>query len=50
MTGTLHEDQYTFLIVSRSFLLVTRNQTNAVEKIKTHISCSKKFFYSKIAK
>jgi len=25
MTGTLHEDQYTFLIISRSFLLRMRN-------------------------
>ena len=25
ITGTLHEDQYTFLIISRSFLLIMRN-------------------------
>jgi len=25
MTGTLHEDQYTFFIISRSFLLRMRN-------------------------
>jgi len=25
MTGTLHEDQYIFLIISRSVLLRTRN-------------------------
>jgi len=25
MMGTLHEDQYTFLIISRSFLLRMRN-------------------------
>jgi len=35
MTGTLHEDQYTFLIISR-FLEYEMIQTKVVEKIKTH--------------
>ena len=39
MTGTLHEDPYTFLIISRLFLLVIRNVSDKfVEKIKTHMS------------
>jgi hypothetical protein len=46
ITGTLHEDQYSFFILSRSFLLEWEmNQTNVVEKIKTHILCSVKFFF-----
>ena len=36
--ATLHEEQYTFLILSRSVLLRMRNiLENSVEKIKTHI-------------
>jgi len=35
ITGTLHEDEYTFLIISLSFLLRMRNVV-VVEKIKTH--------------
>jgi len=36
--GTLHKDQYTFMIISRSFLLRMRNMSDKfVEKIKTHI-------------
>ena len=34
--GTLHEDKYTFLIISRSALL----RITVVEKIKTLILCS----------
>ena len=35
VTGTLHEDQYTFFIISRPFLLRMRNVTDKiVEKIK----------------
>ena len=38
MTGTLHEDQYTFMIMSRSFFLDKEMfQTKVVEKIKIHI-------------
>jgi hypothetical protein len=37
--GTLHEDQYTFMIMSCSFILRTGNLSeNLVEKFKTHIS------------
>jgi len=38
LTGTLHEDQYRFLIISRSLLLRMRNVSDKiVEKIKkTH--------------
>ena len=36
--GTLHDDQYTFLIISRSFLLRMENVPDKIlEKIKTHI-------------
>jgi hypothetical protein len=39
--GTLHEDLYTFFIISCSFLLKMRKfQTKGVAKIKTHILCS----------
>ena len=45
MTGTLREDQYTFLIIYRSFLLRMRNVSDKiVGKIKTHILCSVIFF------
>jgi len=38
MTGTLHEGRYTFLIISRSFLLRMRNVSDSfAEKIKTYI-------------
>ena len=41
MTGTLHEDQYTFLITSRSFLLRMRNISDkSLKKIKTHFEFS----------
>jgi len=44
ITGTSHEDQYTFLI-SRSFLLRTRNVSDkCVEKVKTHILFSVTYF------
>jgi len=45
--GYLHEDQYTFFIKSRSFLLRMRNQTKVVEKIETHILFSVTVFYKK---
>jgi len=41
ITGTLREDQYTFLIISRPlFLEWEMFQTKVVEKIKTHILCT----------
>ena len=30
MTGTLHEDRYTFLIISRSFLLRMKNVSDKI--------------------
>ena len=45
ITGALHEDLYTILIISRSVLLRMRNVSDkAVEKLKTHILCSVTFF------
>jgi len=45
MTGTLGEDQYTFLIISRSILLRMRNiSEKVVGKIKMHILTSVTFF------
>jgi hypothetical protein len=45
ITGTLHEDQYTFLIISRSVLLRMRNVSDTVvEKINTHVLCSGTYF------
>ena len=42
--GTLHEDQYTFFITSRSNLLRIKTfQTKVVEKMKIQSSCSKSF-------
>jgi hypothetical protein len=45
ITGTLHEDKHTFLIISRPILLKLRNVSdkNFIE-IQTHISCSIKLF------
>jgi len=42
--GALREDQFTFFITSRSFLLRMGNQTTVVEKIETHISCSETLY------
>ena len=40
IAGTLHEDQYTFLVISRSFRLRMRNSSDKVaEYVKTHILC-----------
>ena len=48
MTGNLHEDQYTFLMVTRSVLLrIKKFQTKFVEKIKTHILLTYLLTYSK---
>ena len=42
---TLHEEQYTFLIISRSFLLRMQNVSNFVEKNQnTHFVFSNFFF------
>jgi len=43
--GTLHEDQHTFFIVSRSFLLRMKNVSHkGVQKLETHILWSITFF------
>jgi len=48
ITGTLHEDQYTLLIISRSILLRMRHVSDKiVKKIKTHVLCSVTFFFRK---
>ena len=45
MKGTLHEDRYAFLIISRSILLIWKIfQTKVVEKLETHNLCSIKIF------
>ena len=46
MTGTLHEGQYTFLIISRLSLLRMRNisEKKIVDKIKTHTLFSNFYF------
>jgi len=42
--GTLHEDQYTFFITSRSNLLrIKTSQTKFIEKMKVQTSCSMPF-------
>jgi len=42
--GTLHADLRTFMIISRWILLLIRNVADSfVQKIKTHILCSKTF-------
>ena len=44
MNDILHEDQYIFLIISRSVLLRIRNFSDqVVEKIKTHIFMFRNF-------
>ena len=46
ITGTLNDDQYIFLIISRSFLLTMRNvSAKVLKKIKTHFMFSKFFFF-----
>jgi hypothetical protein len=45
ITGILHEDRYTFMIISRSSLLEMRKFSGkTVEKIKTHFGLDKFFF------
>jgi len=52
ITCTLHEDEYTYFIIFRSFFFLECEmfQTKFVEKIKTHILCSITFFFSKIVR
>jgi hypothetical protein len=46
MNGTSHENQYTSLMISCSFLLRMRNVADRfVEKVKTHFLCSITFFF-----
>jgi len=42
--ASLHEDQLTFMIISRSVLRMKKFPTKVAEKIKTHILCSMKLF------
>jgi len=37
LQGTLHKDQFTFLIISHSVILTMRNVSKIVEKIRTNI-------------
>ena len=47
--GTLHEDRYTFSIISRSILIKMRNISDKiVEKIETHFMFNN-FFFENIA-
>jgi len=47
ITGTLHEDQYTFMIISRSILIRMRNVSDKVStETKTHILGSITFFFA----
>jgi hypothetical protein len=49
MTGSLYEDQFTFLIIFRSNLFGIKNVSeNVVEKIKTPYLFSTNFFTPKI--
>jgi len=48
ITGTLHEERHTFLIISRPVFLRMRNISyKFVDEIKTHILCSTYFFFRK---
>jgi len=48
ITGTLHEDQHTFLIISRSVLLRMRTvSANRSREINTHF-CFQQLFFPKI--
>jgi len=49
MTGTVHEDQCTFMIMSRKSLLRMENFSDKmVQKIKTRILYWKTFLFTKI--
>jgi hypothetical protein len=48
ITSTFHEDRYTFLFISRSFVLITINVLDRiVEEIRTHVLCSLTFFLNR---
>jgi len=48
ITGTLHEEQYTFMMISFSVLLrMKMSQTKLVENIKTHFMYNNFFFFQK---
>ena len=49
-TGTLHEDRYTFFIISRSILhrMKRISEKKVVEKLKPHILCSIVFSQSRV--
>ena len=49
ITGALHEDQYTFLILSRSVFSQNEKmfQSKLVQKVNTDILCSTFFFFGK---
>jgi len=51
ITGTLHEDQYTFFIISRSFLLWMRNvlEQSCRENQNTHFMFGNVFFFENCA-
>jgi hypothetical protein len=50
MTGTLHEDQYTFLIISHLILLQMKNVSDKiVGEIKSCILCPVSFFFFNLA-
>jgi hypothetical protein len=44
ITGTLHEDVFTFMTIYCSVILRIRNTSISNEKMKTHILCSVNFF------
>jgi hypothetical protein len=48
VTGTLLDDLYTFTISPSILKRIKKFQKNFVEKIKTHILCSKSFFFTKM--
>jgi len=50
ITRTLHEDQYTFIVISSRIILRIRNVSDkSVTKIKTHILSSITFFSENLA-
>jgi len=49
MKDTLDEDQYTFFIISRQFLLRMRNVSEE-EEIKTHLWCAVAFIKKSLGK
>ena len=50
ITGTLHEDQYTFIVISSRNILRKRNVSDKfVTKIKTHFKFNNVFFFENLA-